>query len=263
MLYLMYMRFLYSSYTSKNLKQIKNLLLCFLLLFFLNGRSFSRTIEIQQSDAMIRNIQTDFLVYEDTADLPFAAIKLLADSSFQLNKKNVIANTKAAYWLKFRIINTLKEDQHRVLNFNDPDFEEIDFFSGEEHYTSGTQFPFTARPIIHKNFVFDVYLNPNETKTIYVKLRSRFHSSFATDLSTTSELMSYSLTEYLLLGIFYGVIFILCIYNIILFFTDKNKTYLYYVFYILSCALFALKKTVWVFSLFGETTPKSMSWCII
>lgn len=238
----MYMGFLTSSCTSKNLNGIKNLVLCFFLLFFLNTNSFSGTIEIKENDAMIRNIQSEFLVYADTNGLRFEEITALPLSDFQPNKKNVIVHTEATYWLRFNVHNRLEEAQHRVLNFNDPDFEEIELFTNDKHFSSGTQYPFSYRPIIHKNFVFDLNLEPKETKTIYVRLRSKFHSSFTTDLSTTSELMSYSLTEYLLLGIFYGVIFILCVYNVILFFTDKNKTYLYYVFYMLSCALFALNE---------------------
>ena len=213
------------------------------------------TLVLSDEHKMIRNIQDRFLVFEDTASLSFDEVLKLPDSTYKINKSNLLENTEATYWIKFYIKNATSRIQHRVINFNDPDFEQIEVIGAGKHFISGTQYSFWYRPIIHKNFVFDFTLEPRQTVRIMARLRSEFHSSFSTDLSTTSELLAYSLTEYYLLGIFYGVIFILSIYNVILYFTDKNKTYLYYVFYILSCALFALNEDGLGFQFLWRNVP--------
>lgn len=199
-------------------------------------------IVINNDQRMVRNIQSNFSIYVDSTGRNFDEIVTLPSNVFLPLKNTLITNPDARYWVSFSIRNDTEKPQSRVINFNDPDFDEIVFYHADQNYKTGTQHLFSSRPIAHKNFVFNINLAPRETQKFYVSLRSKLHSSLSTDLSTTSELMSYSLTEYYLLGIFYGIILVLCLYNAVLYSTDRDSTHLYYILYALSCALFALNE---------------------
>ena len=197
-------------------------------------------IAVQANAKLI--IHTQFEYLEDENGLTLQEVKSLYPDKFVANTKNEIKNTAATYWLRFQLSNYSKNKISRILNFNDPDIQYLVLYEGDRIRKAGAGLAFAQREIAHKNFCFELNFKEYETKTIYVAVRSNRQAFFTADISPISTFISYSLTEYFVLGSFYGIIFILCIYNLILYFTDRNKTYIYYIFYLISCAFFALNE---------------------
>lgn len=226
-----------------------------LLGLFLPLQTFStQSVAIEKNEKQI--IHPQFECYIDVHNLSLAEIKSHYPHDFVPNTQNIIHNPNATYWLAYKLSNYSTQKISRILNFNDPDLKSISLFENNaEVRKTGANFPFYKREITHKNFCFELNFKENETKTIFIAIKSDSKSTFTADISPISIFISYSLSEYFILGTFYGIIFILCIYNLILFLSDRDKTYLYYVFYLLSCALFAFNEDGLGFQFIWNKSP--------
>jgi hypothetical protein len=107
---------------------------------------------------------------------------------------------------------------------------------------TGANYPFATRPLPYKNFLFDLPLRHGQPVTYYLRLRSDSPNSFRAMLHSGPGLLPEMSLQYWLLGGFYGVLFIMLFYNLFLYFFLQEKSYLYYVFYVLSGALLFLSE---------------------
>ena len=107
---------------------------------------------------------------------------------------------------------------------------------------TGANYPFATRPLPYKNFLFDLPLRQGQPGTYYLRLRSDTPTSFRAMLHSGPGLLPEMSLQYWLLGGFYGVVFLMLVYNLFLFFFLKEKSYLYYVLYVLAGALLFLSE---------------------
>jgi len=107
---------------------------------------------------------------------------------------------------------------------------------------TGANYPFATRPLPYKNFLFDLALHQGRPVTYYLRLRSDSPTSFRAMLHSGPGLLPELSLQYWLLGGFYGVLFIMLVYNLFLYFFLQEKSYLYYVLYVLSGALLFLSE---------------------
>ena len=107
---------------------------------------------------------------------------------------------------------------------------------------TGANYPFATRPLPYKNFLFDLALRHGQPVTYYLRLHSDTPTSFRAMLHSGPGLLPEMSLQYWLLGSFYGVLFIMLVYNLFLYFFLQEKSYLYYVLYVLSGALLFLSE---------------------
>ncbi|GAA4496421.1 hypothetical protein GCM10023172_09670 [Hymenobacter ginsengisoli] len=107
---------------------------------------------------------------------------------------------------------------------------------------TGANYPFATRPLPYKNFLFDLPLRHGRPVTYYLRLHSDSPTSFRAMLHSGPGLLPEMSLQYWLLGGFYGILFIMLVYNLFLYFFLQEKSYLYYVFYVLSGALLFLSE---------------------
>lgn len=94
---------------------------------------------------------------------------------------------------------------------------------------------FARRSIQHKNFVYQV--PPQDKVTYFIRIKSEGLNPFLFKLRSNNFFISYALSEYYILGLYYGIMLIMAIYNMMLYMYVRDKMYLYYVMYVLSCLL--------------------------
>jgi len=155
-----------------------------------------------------------------------------------------IKNTAATYWIRFKIKAATPLHKHFVLENRDLHIDDFELYKPgyDGEYIKGKAgfaLPFGLRDYPHKNFVFDLSLS-NDVQTYYVKVKSHNHNPFILKVKSTSNFALYALNEYYLLGMFYGIIAIMAIYNLLMFFSLRDKVYLYYVIYVLCCGIISL-----------------------
>lgn len=105
----------------------------------------------------------------------------------------------------------------------------------------GAQYPFYDREYATINLVFDLDVPIDEDVELYMCINSEEGSQFSFHVRKTTFFTSYAVHEFFVLGLFYGILLIIAIYNLLLFITIKDKSYLWYVLYVLGAILFSFE----------------------
>jgi F0F1-type ATP synthase membrane subunit b/b' len=173
---------------------------------------------------------------------PAQAARFVAGSTISTNMQH----PGAAYWLRLTLRAAGPQPQHWYLELYDSHLSDVVFYpetgstAGLVH--TGADQAFTSRPYSYKNFLLRLPLRADETRTFYLRLQANSKTSFLARLRTEQGLVECFQQEYGLLGAFYGVLLIMVVYNLCLFFFTHEQTYLRYVLYVLSCSLVFLSE---------------------
>ncbi|MDB5115639.1 MAG: chromosome partitioning protein ParA [Mucilaginibacter sp.] len=156
------------------------------------------------------------------------------------------SNHQATYWYKVRL-NFTQEIAHKtcLFEFFDQTTENVIAYIPDDkgNYVinhAGAGINFSKRLYQHKNFEFLIEDPSKGEHTYYFKVKSNNAVKVIIVYRTMGYFIQYALFEYLLYGLFYGMILIFCFHNLLMFMAVRKKQYLYYVFYILSVALYEM-----------------------
>lgn len=157
---------------------------------------------------------------------------ILNESSYPYNE-----NTKSTYWIKFKVKNLSRSGKHFLLESYAPHTNKFELYiqKGDtfDLKVSGLDLNFYKREYVNKNLILNLPLDTSITNVFYVKVLSANHSSFDFRIKPQTDFFFYSVNEYFFLGMFYGIMFIMAIYNLLMFLAVWEKVYIYYVVYIL------------------------------
>lgn len=158
-------------------------------------------------------------------------------------RKNL--NSASAHWYKFRIKHSSRSRKKWLLEFFDQTIDQIQLYTpaGKGLYHThefGNQYPFLKRPYKHKNFTLDLANHTDEIETYYLRIKSSQYISVIVVLRDVKWFMGYALVEYLMYGLFYGMVLIFSLYNLLMFIALKRRAYLYYILYNLSIGFYEM-----------------------
>ncbi len=226
-----------------NLTQ-KWVLLWGLFLFTAICSTASPTINLTSNTEDIALGANNYDFFEDsTGNLSFNSV-LLNQKHFRLNKEDYRFNKNetSAYWIRFKVLNKAGKDQRWILEGMSQQTCMVEVFSPNENgiYVSqktGTDFNFFHRKYQTKNFIFNLPTYREEPFWVYIKVKSTNHSGFIFHIRSFEHFTFINTTEYYLAGMYYGILLIMAIYNLLLFISIRIKTYLLYVAFVLSCIM--------------------------
>ncbi len=172
-------------------------------------------------------------------------IQNLDKSSFEVSKLDTLnfGHTPYTYWLKFDFSNSSNHSITRLLEIEYNNIDEVEFFEPEyaeskisiqrfESYTAGMQYPFQIRNINHRNFLYLIEIGPNENKTYYIKTKTMGGLILPIYLWEEKEYNSFDSLRLQGLGFYFGIMFVMIIYNFFIFISVREISYLYYIGYI-------------------------------
>lgn len=150
--------------------------------------------------------------------------------------------TKSAYWVKLELNIPVSEKKY-LIEFYDQTIDSLDIYILEpngnlRNILLGDARPFSEKPLRHKNF--EVVLNDYGNYTCYFRVASYHYADIRIAVRSINHFVFYALNEYFIYGIFYGMIMIISIYNLLIYSAIRETKYLYYTFYILSVGLYAM-----------------------
>ena len=154
---------------------------------------------------------------------------------------------RSTYWLRFTVRPAPGPLTDWYLELYDPHIGAATLFrplpgGAYDSVSTGASRPFYTRPQPYKNFLFDLPQRPGLAATYYLRLHSDTPTSFRAMLHSGPGLIPELSLQYWLLGGFYGIILIMLVYNLFLYFFLQEKSYFYYVLYVLSGALLFLSE---------------------
>ncbi len=193
------------------------------------------------NDKELMDISSSLLIYEDkSGDLSFQEVK---EKEFTLTK-SVVPNlgiSKSYFWVKIPITNKTNTE-HLFLELSLPILDYIEFYYPPDNnkfkvIKTGDEFEFKKREYKDPNYLFDLNIKKNETKTFYLKLRSNEAVQLPIKIGKKSNIYNQIKNRDILSGIYFGVMLVMIFYNLFLSFSVKDKSYLYYVVYIICILL--------------------------
>ena len=160
-----------------------------------------------------------------------------------------IQHPRSNYWLRLTVRHAPIESDAWYLELYDSHIGQVVFYRPRagsatvyDSVVTGADSPFATRPHPYKNFLFDLPPRPGHTVVYYLRLHSDTKTSFRAMVHSGAGLIPGLPVQYWLLGIFYGILLIMVVYNLILYFFLQEATYFYYVLYVLSGALLFLSE---------------------
>lgn len=240
------------------------LLVVFLLLSCfssLGAGSYKLTDQPQDiTDTPVKNFLEFFA---DSANMIFpeqlTSVKWESFEKYQTAK----FDKNTTYWFRLTIFNKSAVNKFWLLELLDPNLNEVRFLCPDRHIelqTTGTIENFSSRLFRHKNFVMPIELAKNDSVTVYFAINNSLKSGVSIAIRPNQEFVEYALSEYYFLGIFYGIIFIMAVYNLILYFYSKELSYIYYAFYVLCFMLNAFRIDGLGFQFFWPNFPIFTQW---
>lgn len=114
------------------------------------------------------------------------------------------------------------------VNFYIPDEKGTQFTK----LASGDMVDFLKRPIHHRGLIAPLDIQKIKLKPIYIEVKTSGSLQFPISLYDGEGLVGKTADEFMLLGLYYGILASMIIYNLFLYFSIRDRTYLYYVAYI-------------------------------
>ena len=156
--------------------------------------------------------------------------------NFTISKEDVpnLAYTKSAYWFKFTLKNDSSENSEWYLVLNYALMDDFRFYipDGKDGFIekiSGRNYPFSQKEFKSRKFVSSFNLPQGPEKTYYLRLETS--DSFPVPLGVwkPKTFIEYDHDEQFYLGLYYGIIAIMILFNLFLFFSVRDVNYIYYV----------------------------------
>gem|GEM_PF-658646 len=156
--------------------------------------------------------------------------------------------TDSAFWFRFSIQNPTGRPLTRYLEIEYPLLDSVKLFvpDGEGGYhplEQGDHLTFEKRIIPYRNIVFNLHLPPHSTALYFLRVQTSSSLNLPAYLYSEPAFINRVETEDLALGIYFGILFAMLAYNLLLFFNIREAVYLYYVLFVIFYFLFQLDLT--------------------
>lgn len=103
---------------------------------------------------------------------------------------------------------------------------------------TGDALPFSSRELRQNNYLFELEMQPGETKRVYLRLQSQGSIQAPLALWSPTAYLEAQPSRIYVLGIIYGVLLVMLIYNMFIYLSVRDISYFYYILYIASFGLY-------------------------
>lgn len=205
--------------------------------------------EFTQSLPLGRSLQ----VFEDpSGQASIADVRAQAAAgNFKAHDKATLnaGYSRSAFWLKidlhYRPSNPGAQ-RSWLLELAYPPLDHLDLYLPDAHgdfrliRQTGDALPFASREIRQNNYLFDLTFAPDQQQTVYLRLASEGSIQAPVTLWSSTAYLEDQPVRLYVLGIIYGVLLGMVVYNLFIYLSVRDTSYLYYIFYIASFGLYQL-----------------------
>ncbi|WPE29167.1 Sensor histidine kinase RcsC [Pseudomonas hunanensis] len=103
---------------------------------------------------------------------------------------------------------------------------------------TGDALPYDSRQIRQNNYLFELQLPPGKVTTAYLRLQSQGSVQAPLALWSPEAYLEEQPTRLYVLGMIYGVLLVMLVYNLFIYLSVRDVSYLYYILYIASFGLY-------------------------
>ncbi|OWJ93845.1 hybrid sensor histidine kinase/response regulator [Pseudomonas sp. A46] len=172
-------------------------------------------------------------------------------TSFRRSDKPVLnaGYSRSVFWLRVDLEYRPLERgglQNWLLELAYPPLDHLDLYlpDGQGDYRlaqrTGDALPFSSRQIKQNSYLFNVDLQPNQKKRLYLRLQSEGSIQAPLTLWSPQAYLEEQPERIYVLGIIYGVLLVMLVYNLFIYLSVRDTSYLYYILYIGSFGLYQI-----------------------
>ncbi len=197
---------------------------------------------------LIKDSKTDlqpFLVYyiDDIGSRDIEEIHRLDTTDWQVpeNQQVNFGFDERFYWFKIEL--SSYQNKQYILQIAYSLLDNIDLYVMNKNgilqsYHTGDLYLFNQRPLNHRNFLFPLDMKKNEVQSVFIRIKTSGALQLPIFIWDKNEFLLHENKMSLFQGVFVGIMLVMCLYNLFLFFSLKDKSYLIYVGFVLVTALF-------------------------
>ncbi|MBN2161123.1 MAG: SpoIIE family protein phosphatase [Spirochaetes bacterium] len=190
-------------------------------------------------------------------------IRGAARATFYPSRENYPAFglTRSAYWARFSVRNRGRSAVTWHLEAAYPHLDRIEVYRLDakggliEKRAAGDLYPFASREMEHPNFVFSYIEEGESLHHYYVRVKTSSSMNLHFAAWSPEEFRRDDGRMKVLFGVYYGAMLVMVIYNLIIFFSLLDRSYLYYVLYCLAFIVFQLCMNGLAFQLLWPDFP--------
>ncbi|MFK8031786.1 MAG: 7TM diverse intracellular signaling domain-containing protein [Gammaproteobacteria bacterium] len=171
-----------------------------------------------------------------------------------------IGFSKSAWWVQITLANTTNEDQRLYLRQDYPLIDHLDFWAPDasnsyQKQIGGDRQTFGTRPIEHRNILLPVELKAESEKTVYLRFTSDGPINIGLSLHLEKAMIENVSNSELGIGLYFGGFLVLVIYNIFIFAAVRDRSFIFYLLYLVSYGLYFAVHNGLAFQHFWPNNP--------
>jgi adenylate cyclase len=189
---------------------------------------------------------------DKTNSLDITAVDALSEASFTPANVDVMSFgfNDSTYWIRLPVQNPAMSPVEWFLEVSYPMLDDLvlyePIFSSESsnhayrERIQGDMRNFQERDVDYRNFIFHLREEANSTKIYYIRIKST--SSIEVPMRAWSNIgLSEKINrEQLIIGAYIGMMVIMAGYNLFLFLSIRDRSYLFYILFVISFTMFQL-----------------------
>ncbi len=205
--------------------------------FLLYARSESQTLT--QEFLSGTPLGTRMEILEDaSAAMSLQSVLAAPETAWKHSEKNspAFGFTSSAYWVRFSVANRQPYPIEWLLEIGYPMLDSITIFIPESGVfvskSVGDHFPFFQRETEYRNCVLMLNEKPGSERTYYLRFRTTSSMNLPLAAWSAQAFTEHLSREQIIIGLYYGAIIVMLLYNLSLFLGIRDVNYLYYVLFI-------------------------------
>jgi len=241
------------------------------LCFFLQSvETYGQQVIKLTGDDRSLQIGNETDIFVDSANL-YTVATITGNGHFSVNPKKVFISLlpENNIWIRFSVQN-LSSINRYILSLQYSNIALIDFYAEDKISSSlhllssaGNIYPFRQREDENVFFNFKLDLPFDSLRTFYLHIKSNHPVELPIIISSEKALINTSVTQTLIIGLYTGLILSILLYNLFLFFAVKDRSYIYYVVYLLCLLLAQLTISGWTFKYIWPSHPEYNRYAVI
>ena len=152
--------------------------------------------------------------------------------------------SEATYWFKTSFQNSSNNVVDGLFEIGSPLLDDVSVYPVIDGVLMedlvvhlGDHQPFHDRVILHRNFLLPLSLGPEQECTLYISVKTGSAIQLPVRFWNEQAFRSRDVTWLLGQGVFYGVMIIMAMYNLLIYISIRDRNYLYYVAYVMCFSL--------------------------
>lgn len=183
----------------------------------------------------VQGLGDKFYYLEDVGDqYSLESVQSLENSAWRKSEASTpnFGYTDSSYWFRVSLESSdISLDKLLAIQYSLLDYIEVYFLENgkvKQTYLTGDIFPFSHRPIKHRDFLFPITFEANQTLDLYIKVKTEGSLQVPAEIWERELFTWKDQDEQFIKAVYYGMLVVLVIYNLFLFLSIRERSYLYY-----------------------------------